>query len=63
MRDRHLTHQQFALAAIDDVIFRSGWTDWIDLRCAILDTLALLGKIERVCCAHVSDPYAQRHHF
>lgn len=34
-----------------------------DLRCAILDTPALLGKIGHVCCAHLSDLYAQRHHF
>jgi hypothetical protein len=23
----------------------------------------LLDKVERVCRAHISDPYAQRHHF
>lgn len=63
MLHRHLNHQRFTLAAIDDVISRGRWQDWADLRLAVLADRTLLEKVERVCHAHTSDPYAQRHHF
>ncbi len=63
MLHRHLNHERFTLAAIDDVILRGRWDDWADLRIAVLANPALLEKIERVCMAHLEDPYAQRHHF
>jgi hypothetical protein len=63
MLHRHLNHQRFTLAAIDDAIARGRWRDWADLRRAVLADRALLDKVERVCRPHVSDPYAQRHHF
>lgn len=63
MLHRHLNHQRLTLAAIDDVITRGGWGDWVDLRRAALADRTLLDKVARVCRAHTSDPYAQRHHF
>lgn len=63
MLHRHLDHQRLTLAAIDDVISRGRWDDWAELRRATLADRALLYKVERVCRAHASDPYAQRHHF
>ena len=63
MLHRHLTHQQFTLAAIDDVIARGKRQDWAALRQAALADRALLEKVLRVCQAHVADPYAQRYHF
>lgn len=63
MLHRHLNHQRYTLAAIDDVISRGQWQDWADLRRAVLSDLALCDKIERVCRSHAGDPYAQRHHF
>lgn len=63
MRHRHLTHQQYTLAAIDDVIARGKRRDWADLRQAALEEPSLFRKVLRVCLAHVSDPYAQRYHF
>jgi len=51
------------LAAIDDVISRGHWNDWVELRRAILADASLLGKVAQVCAVHVDDPYAQRHHF
>jgi len=63
MLHRHLTHQQFTLAAIDDVIARGKRQDWAELRRAALADRALLEKVLRVCQAHVADPYAQRYHF
>ena len=63
MIHRHLTHQTFSLAAIDDVIDRGGKEDWLDLRRAALADPLVQARIEKVCDAHVADPYAQRYHF
>jgi len=63
MLHRHLDHQRFTLAAIDDVIARGRLGDWVELRRAALEDSALLNKVACVCLAHTSDPYAQRHHF
>ena len=60
---RHLNHQRFTLAAIDDVISRGRWGDWAELRQVVLADHSLPDKVVRVCLAHVSDPDAQRHHF
>lgn len=63
MLHRHLNHQSFTLAAIDDVISRGQWQDWAELRLAVLADLSLLDKVEQVCGSYLSDPYAQRHYF
>jgi len=63
MLHRHLTHQQFTLAAIDDVIARGNRQDWAALRRAALEDGTLLEKVLRICQAHIADPYAQRYHF
>lgn len=63
MLHRHLNHQAFTLAAIDDVIGRGKRHDWADLRRAALRNRALMEKVLRVCGPHVQDPFAQRYHF
>lgn len=63
MQHRHLNHQRFTLAAIDDIITRGRWDDWAELRQAALADPFLLEKVERVCRQHLADPYAQRYHF
>ncbi|MEI7730918.1 MAG: hypothetical protein WCO56_15190 [Verrucomicrobiota bacterium] len=63
MVHRHLNHQELSLAAIDDVIARGKRKDWEELRLAILAKPAVLEKIQKVCRAHIGDPYAQRYHF
>jgi hypothetical protein len=63
MQHRHLNHQDFSLAAIDDIIQRGRWDDWAELRTAVLAEPVLLDKVERVCRPYLADPYAQRHHF
>jgi hypothetical protein len=63
MEHRHLTHQRFTLAAIDDVIARGRQRDWAKLRQAALADRALLEKVLRVCQVHTADPRAQRYHF
>jgi hypothetical protein len=63
MLHRHLTPQGLTLAAIDDLIARGKWADWVHLRRALLSDRAVLDKVEQVCRPHMSDPFAQRHHF
>lgn len=63
MLHRHLNHQDYTLAAIDDVISRGKWQDWADLRLAVLENSEVMDKVERVCRPRISDPYAQRHIF
>jgi len=63
MLHRHLNHQGFTLAAIDDVISRGKWDDWAELRLATKSDETLLEKIEQICRTRASDQFAQRHHF
>jgi hypothetical protein len=63
MEHRHLNHQKYTLASIDDVIGRGKRRDWAALRDAALKDRVVMEKILRVCQAHISDPYAQRYHF
>jgi hypothetical protein len=63
MLHRHLNHQQYTLAALDDVIERGKREDWAQLRSVALNDRALMEKILHVALAHAEDPYAQRYHF
>jgi len=63
MLHRHLSHQRYTLAAIDDIIGRGKREDWAELRRATLADRALMEKVLRICRSRVSDPYAQRYHF
>lgn len=63
MLHRHLNHQGFSLAAIDDVIARGRRADWERLRLALVESPGLKEHVRRVCEAHVRDPRAQRYHF
>lgn len=64
MQHRHLidgAHR--SVPAIDDVIARGSWQDWVNLRRDCIDQVSLLDKVEQVCAANVHDSYAQRYHF
>jgi hypothetical protein len=63
MLHRHLNHQEFTLAAIDNVIARGKRRDWAELRQQVLNNRTTMEKVLQVCQAHVTDPYAQRYHF
>jgi len=63
MAHRHLNHQDFTLAAIDDIISNGKWDEWVRLRLALRRDAGIRDKILRVCNARVNDPSAQRHHF
>jgi hypothetical protein len=63
MNHRHLNHQGYTLAAVDDIILRGNWQDWQQLRSQALAQPELLKKLIQVCRAHTSEPSAQRHHF
>ncbi len=62
MLHRHLNHERFTLAAIDDVIGRGTALDWQELRVESMRDRSLLDKVLRICQAHVRDPCAQRYH-
>lgn len=63
MLHRHLNHEEFSLAAIDDIIARGKKKDWADLRLAVIADSIVRGKVIHVCRVYVNDPYAQRYHF
>ena len=63
MQHRHLNHEGYTLAAIDDVIARGRWADWAELRRAVRADPPVLGRVERICRARAGDPHAQRYHF
>ena len=60
MQHRHLTHEGYTSAAIDDIIGRGSRNDWAALRAVAVNDPVILKKILRVCEAHVNDPYEQR---
>jgi hypothetical protein len=63
MLHRHLNHEQYTLAALDDVIDRGKREDWAQLRSVALKDRAIMEKILRITLAHAEDTYAQRYHF
>ena len=65
MQHRHLIDQDFTLAAVDDIIRRGGWRDWVLLRRAAHRDRAVLARIQRICEANVppSEEGSQRLNF
>jgi len=63
MIHRHLNHEGFTLAAIDDVIARGRLPDWRALRDAVDADPSVRSKVRRICAAMTADPLAQRYHF
>lgn len=63
MLHRHLNHEEFTLAAIDDVIGRGKRQDWAELRRVALADRAVMEKVLRVATARGEDRYAQRYRF
>jgi hypothetical protein len=63
MLHRHLNHEHYTLAALDDLIGRGKREDWAQLRSVALADRNLMEKILRIALAHAGDPYAQRYHF
>jgi hypothetical protein len=63
MQHRHLNHQNFTLAAIDDIIGNGGRRDWSALRRAALEDRNILEDVLRICAASTDEPGAQRYYF
>jgi len=61
MLHRHLNHEEYTIAAIDDVIARGKREDWINLQQAFLAKPAIREKILLACQGHLADPYEQRY--
>lgn len=63
MKHRHLQEgPELSSAAIDDIIDRGGWEDWLALRDRTDADRSTAERVLRVCEARRADPYAQRHH-
>ena len=63
MLHRHLNHQGYTLAALDDVIDRGKREDWARLRSVALKDREFMERVLCIALAHAHDPYAQRYHF
>jgi hypothetical protein len=63
MRHRHLLYDDLTLPAIDDVIERGRWSDWVRLRAAVRSDAAVRARVARICANRTRDPAAQRYHF
>lgn len=63
MEHRHLNHQNYTLAAIDDCIANGSLIDWKKLSLALKSDPTILNKICKICKANLSDPYQQRYFF
>lgn len=63
MKHRHLQEgPELSSAAIDDIIERGGWEDWLALRDRTDTDRPTAERVLRVCEARGADPCAQRHH-
>src|SRR4051794_20836926 len=63
MLHRHLDHQRFTRAAIDDIIVRGKRADWEELRAALLDDPNLGQKILEICQSNLQSPSSRRYCF
>ena len=59
MDHRHLAHDDLSLPAVDDIIRRGGWRDWVALRRAAAGDPVVRERIERLCLAAERDPEAE----
>ncbi len=51
MEHRHLNPSRLTTAAVDDIIRRGGWRDWVRLRRAARADPVVVSRIQRVCAA------------
>lgn len=49
MQHRHLNHQDYTLAAVDDIIRRGGAREWVLLARAARRDATVLKRIQRIC--------------
>ena len=49
MNHRHLNHTDFTLAAIDDILLRGEYADWVELLDAMERDPTIREKILRIC--------------
>ena len=63
MLHRHLNHEEYTLAAIDDVIERGKRKDRAELRAAALKDRAIMERVFHIADVRARDPYDQRYQF
>lgn len=56
MNQRHLDHDRLSPAAVDAIIRRGGWRDWVRLRRAVHSDAVIRDRIRRICDAALLDP-------
>ena len=56
MQHRHIHPQNFTLAAMDDIIRRGDWRDWVALRRAAHRDPSVKEGILRLCAGAARDP-------
>jgi len=59
MHHRHLAHDRLTAAAIDAMIRRGGWRDWVELRRAVLGDVSVRETVARLSRAYLRDPEAE----
>ncbi len=63
MEHRHLNHNLYTLAAIDNIIQNGKPKDWVELKIAIDNDKSLLEKIEKICQQNIGKEYFQQRYF
>jgi hypothetical protein len=63
MNHRNLIEEDYSGMAIDDIISRGLWIDWLELDDQVRIDNSTLDIIEHICNHYINDPYAQRYHF
>lgn len=63
MQHRHLNHNEYTLAAIDDIIQNGTPKDWVELKNAIDKDKSLLEKIEKICQHNIGGEYSQHRYY
>ena len=60
MDHRHLTAHDASLAAVDDLIARGGWPEWVALRRDALADNEVLRRVAGLCVRRLTDPDASQ---
>jgi hypothetical protein len=63
MKHRHITSNTYTLAAIDDVISRGTFDDWLEMYRAVMVEPEIREDIISICKNYIDDPSEQCYHF
>ena len=63
MNHRHITDNEYSLAAIDSIIERGQRKDWALLQISMRDNADLCRKVLRIASHNLEHPYTIRYHY